>query len=277
MATPAIQSTQTSTGTLGSITITKPVSLAQNDLMIASVAARATGGTWTPPAGWTQVEAGGPGGGANFPYTAIFRKLAGASEAANYTFTHSSSVNCSGEITRITGVDTLNPVDSHSSSQNGSAQIIQCGTASPTMNSNLILLFTSNPSTVAPATYAATNVASFTVQYNDTVASDPNRVTMAYGTSTASGSTTGTADLSITSAVSFGAILSIKSPNTVAPSIFGSTFSFSGFTIGEFITVIVSMFGSLFHVNTPSSVGPVSSVWTPTSKGTADTWTPTPK
>jgi len=75
-----------------SLVINKPSNTAQNDLMVAFVAATA-GVTWTPPSGWTEVADLG-----SAPSIAVAYKVAGASEGADYTFTSSASTTMSGMI-----------------------------------------------------------------------------------------------------------------------------------------------------------------------------------
>jgi len=74
------------------LTINKPTGTVQGDLMIAVISANGSSGTWTSPAGWTEVADEGSRPNLCFSY-----RVAGASEGASYTFT------CSFNNQRTTG------------------------------------------------------------------------------------------------------------------------------------------------------------------------------
>lgn len=71
-----------SSGTV--ITVSKPTGTAEGDMLIAMMSATAGGASITPPAGWTAV---GEGGTASSTRTAVWYRVAGASEPASYNFT----------------------------------------------------------------------------------------------------------------------------------------------------------------------------------------------
>lgn len=85
----ASASTQNSSNATA-LVINKPTGTAENDLMIAVMAATVTG-TWTGDTGWTEV--------ADLAATTSLRvayKVAGSSEGSSYTFTMSASAGLSG-------------------------------------------------------------------------------------------------------------------------------------------------------------------------------------
>jgi hypothetical protein len=92
------------------LTISKPTGTAQNDVMIASIAVRPNTVTITPPAGWTLVRRMDSATGTSNSL-AIYRKAAGASEPASYTWTLSTHTGAAGGIQTFTGVDTTNPIN----------------------------------------------------------------------------------------------------------------------------------------------------------------------
>jgi hypothetical protein len=89
------QATTLKAGATGStITANKPAGTRQGDLLVAFLNSGPSGteGTWTGDSGWTEIA---DQGGA--PSTRIAYKVAGASEGASYTFTHSVA----GQMTAI--------------------------------------------------------------------------------------------------------------------------------------------------------------------------------
>jgi len=95
-----------------SLTIDKPGSTAQGDLLVA---AAATDGnmstTLSPPAGWNLVNVEQSSNAMTF---GVWWKLAGASESSSYTFTWSGQQEAYGWIMRFTGHDPADPIDTWS-------------------------------------------------------------------------------------------------------------------------------------------------------------------
>ncbi len=95
----------------GALTIPKPAGTIQNDVMIASIAVRPNTVTVTPPAGWTLVRRM-DNANANANSLAVYRKVAGASEPASYTWTIGAGHNgATGGIQTFVGVDPSTPID----------------------------------------------------------------------------------------------------------------------------------------------------------------------
>lgn len=98
------------TGT--TLTINKPANLADGDLLVAVVGARASSAVYTtPPTGWTRVDP-------NVDNTAAgvirlyYKKITTASgEAASYTWAGGASGRHAGVMFRVTGHDTTVPID----------------------------------------------------------------------------------------------------------------------------------------------------------------------
>jgi hypothetical protein len=96
-------------GTL-SLTISKPSGTVEGDVMIASIAVRPDTAVITAPANWTlvrRVDNANP----NANSLAVYYKVAGASEPADYTWTFSTSTGSAGGIQSFLGADQGNPIN----------------------------------------------------------------------------------------------------------------------------------------------------------------------
>ena len=92
------------------LAIAKPSGLAQGDVMIAAVGVRPLTTTITAPSGWTLVRR--TDNSVNQGNSlAVFRKAAGASEAASYAFGVTGATEAVGGIQAFSGVDSANPID----------------------------------------------------------------------------------------------------------------------------------------------------------------------
>lgn len=96
-------------GTL-TLTIATPSGTVAGDVMIASIAVRPNTATITPPAGWTLVRRM-DNASANANSLAVYSRVAGASEPANYSWTFSASTGSAGGIQTFSGVDTTTPIN----------------------------------------------------------------------------------------------------------------------------------------------------------------------
>lgn len=113
MPSPTFQSSQQNTtlGT-GSITITKPTSLAVGDLMIAHLGEFATFAGFNVPSGWASIYQAGNGSNFNV-LTSLMYKIADAGDvaASNFTFTSvDGAAKVAGAICRITGFSSGDPI-----------------------------------------------------------------------------------------------------------------------------------------------------------------------
>lgn len=148
------QSLQTGSADGGSVTITKPTSLAEGDLMIAGIVTElGTSGTVTliTPSGWTvcgeDVDVGAD------VELGLFYKIATAGDvaASNFTFTstgHGSSGQTLGAIVRATAPGILAGYDAFAES-NSSTTLTIAGGFTPTRADTLFLAFVSKSSTIA--------------------------------------------------------------------------------------------------------------------------------
>jgi hypothetical protein len=90
-----------------SLVMNTPAGTQQNDLMLVVLGYNTTGGTITAPSGWTLTSTNGSSGSSLWSY----RRIAGASEPASYTWTISAAISASAWEGSYIGVDTTTPVD----------------------------------------------------------------------------------------------------------------------------------------------------------------------
>jgi hypothetical protein len=91
------------------LTITKPASLATNDVMIATISMAGTNAT-TAPSGWILIE--DTTNASNVMRTQTYYKVATASEGASYAWTTASNRNWTGGIIALRGANPNVPIDS---------------------------------------------------------------------------------------------------------------------------------------------------------------------
>ena len=153
------QSSQTaSTGTSGSITVTAPTGIQQNDLLIAHLAINQTVNT---PTGWTSYYQANT--------LAVFYKLASSSEPTSYVFTFSASGAGSAAVIRLSGTDLTNPLNNSIAAYNpSSASSLSTGAGlAPTVTNTLLLFLTRQNSTVTASSYSTSNTSpTYTQRYN---------------------------------------------------------------------------------------------------------------
>ena len=117
-----------------SLTVTKPSGVVEDDLMVAFLNKDFNTDIGTPPSGWTEVENITDGDQRHI----MWYKVAGASEAADYTWSWTGGADCVGMIIAWSGVDTADPFDV--SSQFDSVGIIHTATSITTTNDNALLV-----------------------------------------------------------------------------------------------------------------------------------------
>lgn len=116
MAAPVIETVSTKNwGSSTNIVITKPVSLAEGDLMLAITKQEDNTFTITPPADWTTIDNFADGNSGM--RIAFFWKTATAGDAAatDFTFTGSGATATFGFMYRISGHNTTTPIAGKSS------------------------------------------------------------------------------------------------------------------------------------------------------------------
>jgi hypothetical protein len=93
-----------------SLLISRPVAAVAGDVLVAAITVRSTP-VITPPAGWSLVRSDAR---ATTFSQAVYVHVAGGSEPASYTWTFSTSQTALGTIAAFSGVDTANPIVTHS-------------------------------------------------------------------------------------------------------------------------------------------------------------------
>jgi len=144
----AINDALPTNGSAGNLTITKPAGTASGDVMLATISARPSAMTINPPAGWalykrTEQPNGGvstaPGGMTLLTYY----KAAGGAEPANYTWTLANPQNDGGgvvgTITRVSGVDTANPIDVYVDALTGNGLVHSAPSVTTTVPNTLLV------------------------------------------------------------------------------------------------------------------------------------------
>jgi hypothetical protein len=110
------------------LTINVPAGTVANDVMIAAVAVQPSTTVVTPPAGWTLIRQINNGvATTNSLY--IYRRVAGGSEPASYTWTPAGLAYAAGGIQSFAGVDTTTPIDV----ENGAATVSALTHATPSV------------------------------------------------------------------------------------------------------------------------------------------------
>lgn len=146
------QSIQTASGDDNSVTVTKPTSLAEGDLMIAGIVSEYGGAgnaSVNTPSGWTKV--GDVDVSTNDVNLAVFYKIADSSDvaASNFTFTSagSGSGQTLGAIIRATDPGILAGSDSYAET-NSSVTLTIPGGFTPTRADCLFVAFVAKSSTI---------------------------------------------------------------------------------------------------------------------------------
>lgn len=112
MAVSYVSGSGASSGGATTLTITAPASIADGDILFATIYANVASTTITPPTGWTEIRtmSGGGGGGFSARQSTFWKRA--ASESGDYVFTFSSSQRSSGGISVFRGaLASGDPVD----------------------------------------------------------------------------------------------------------------------------------------------------------------------
>lgn len=102
-----------------SLTVARPGTAVANDMLIAAISVSANAPTITAPAGWTLVrQTNNTNNTANA--LAIYRRIATATDPANFTWTFTASTGSAGVMAAFSGVDLQNPIDVENAQTNSS-------------------------------------------------------------------------------------------------------------------------------------------------------------
>lgn len=188
--------------------VTKPTGLAVGDLMIAQFSADSTAYTYTPASGFTLIDT--ITGGAN-RMSKIYYKVADSSDvaASNFTFTISSSGNCSANIMAFSGASVPQPIFSNSKVVDSSS-VLSIPSINVLANSIIVqCMVTASGGTASASGYAiATSNPSWTEAYDinvSTVMSHASAYSAVRSASTATGA--GSITIASGSALTGGALM----------------------------------------------------------------------
>lgn len=144
MAAPAVAGTPTSAIQTGgaSVTVNKPSGTVSGDVLYAWILVYDNNSATPSSTGWTQI-AGPTRTTGNIIGASLFRKVAGGSEPANYTWSWSGNNYADGIIVRVASADTTTPEDGSATSNSGNSGTTRTGTGLTTSAADrLLLLFT---------------------------------------------------------------------------------------------------------------------------------------
>jgi len=180
------------------LTITKPAGVAQNDVMIASIAVGPNTVTITPPAGWGLVRRTDNASGTSNSL-AVYKLLAGASEPASYDWSFSAGqTGAAGGIMAFSGADPAIDVENGQNTASGTSH----ATPSVTTAFNNTMLITSHGVGAATTTWTPPSGMSEQVDANGGSAALemnylPQAASGSTGVRTATSSTSGTGNAHI--------------------------------------------------------------------------------
>lgn len=260
-----VQSIQTTAwASASSVVVTKPVSLAVNDLMIGHIVTLST--VSAAPSGWTLVQSQADGGTTSINY--VYYKIADSGDVAatDFTWGTAGTAPITGNIFRITGHDLVTPIgDSAKQSASNSATPSFANTITPSArgNSLIIMALSSNPNATDVTNYAiATSNPTWTEAYDSISASTSASAayalrpqTTATGNSSAAGGDGTTDWSSIILAITESITINISDTQSTTETFFGS--------MDSRISDTVSLLDSLAST--------VSNVWTNVTKNIS-TW-----
>jgi prepilin-type N-terminal cleavage/methylation domain-containing protein len=121
-------------GGVTSISFTKPAAVATGDVLILAVTVNGSP-TITAPSGWIGTSKQTSNGNLN---SAVFYKVATASEPASYTVTISKKAQATGGIVDYQGVDTSNPFDDWGSAAGASGSAVGPSVTTTSANDEII-------------------------------------------------------------------------------------------------------------------------------------------
>jgi hypothetical protein len=126
------------------VSVTKPTSTAQGDLLIAAVSVDGDVRTsLVVPGGWNAIHIGpvGPGSGLAQQTFAVYWKLAGAGEATSYSFSWTGSKQAYAWIMRFTGHDATSPINAsaYQNGANGALLVIPSPAVTSTIENAMVL------------------------------------------------------------------------------------------------------------------------------------------
>ena len=150
-------------GTTASPTVNKPTGTLENDVMLFAITTDNTHTIGASPTlnGFTQI--GTKQDASTDSSTSLFYKIAGAAEAASWTFTNlfTAADNCAAVVVSYSGVDTAAPINQSSQKGNTATTAHTTTAITPSVNDCMIVaVYGADPPTGAPPTQSGTPDAS---------------------------------------------------------------------------------------------------------------------
>jgi uncharacterized repeat protein (TIGR01451 family) len=124
-----------------SVMLTKPAGTSAGDLLLAAVSTRRTGSTITPPTGWTQIR--NSDNDTDNLRMVTFRKFAGASEPASYTFTIANGERSAAGLSVYRNVAAATPVNAENAqaSSGETSSVVAPSVTTTVANTRLVAFF----------------------------------------------------------------------------------------------------------------------------------------
>jgi RHS repeat-associated protein len=139
-AAPGVYRSASSAATapITSHTIAKPAGVVTNDVLVAGITMRGAP-TITAPSGWTLVRSDASGSTVT---QAVYRKVAGGSEPASYTWTFGAPIDgVVGAIAAYSGVNTTTPIDVSGGQANASSTSVTAPSVTTTVTNTKLVGF----------------------------------------------------------------------------------------------------------------------------------------
>ena len=199
-----------------SITVNAPAGLVAGDLMLAMISQRTSNlpldqNMVSTPVGWTLVLSQDDGSTVGM---SIYRKVATASEPANFTWTLGSSGRTSGAILAFSGVDTTSPIDASGSQANLSSTSCTAPSVSTTSTNTMrVVLFS-----MAQGNTAVNPANGMTQAFSAASGAGPNGVAIggSYAALSAAGATGSAVSTGNPAAVNLGASVALRAMAAVS-------------------------------------------------------------
>ncbi len=148
---PSFRSSSASSGDAASAVVSLPAGVQPNDVLVAQITRDKDTAAVTPPAGWILIR---EDIFASKIVQALFYKVSGASEPADYTFALSESSKFSAALAAYSGVDTASPIDADSGTDIPAGDPFSAPSITTTVSDVRLVAFFANlgPDPVTPAT-----------------------------------------------------------------------------------------------------------------------------
>ncbi|HEY7018080.1 MAG TPA: hypothetical protein VH297_06390, partial [Gaiellaceae bacterium] len=141
-ALPSGAAVTTASGMGTTVTVKRPSTTAAGDVLVASVDARlSSSASITAPGGWSLVRRDSSSAGKYALTQALYYKVAGSAEPAEYAWTLSSSASGTGAILDFKNVDRRTPIDSHSGASDPNTRFPTAPSVTATVPGDIVVGF----------------------------------------------------------------------------------------------------------------------------------------